>query len=102
MYPLVPILGMASWRRDRGVSPYVALLSAIGASISAYHVLLERFPTLESGVCEVTNPCTLIWVKRFGYLTIPTMALSAFTLILTVVLLSWRVERARLSKEPVS
>jgi hypothetical protein len=29
----------------------------------------------------VTNPCSTIWVETFGYLTIPTMALSAFALV---------------------
>jgi disulfide bond formation protein DsbB len=85
MYPLVPVLGLAAWRRDRGIRPYAAVLAGIGAVISSYHVLLERFPSLESGVCEIANPCTLIWVRRLGYLTIPTMALSAFALILTLL-----------------
>ena len=76
MYPLVPLLGIAAWRRDTGIRLYAAVLAGIGAAISAYHVVLERYPTLESSVCDPTNPCTLIWVRRFGYLTIPTMALS--------------------------
>ena len=85
MYPLVPLLGMAAWRRDDGIRPYAAVLAGIGAAISTYHVVLERYPTLESGVCDPTNPCTLIWVQRFGYLTIPAMALSAFAVILTLL-----------------
>ena len=85
MYPLVPILGLAAWRRDVGIRPYALTLSITGKVISAYHVLLERYPQLESSVCEVANPCTLIWVKRLGYLTIPTMALSGFALITTML-----------------
>ncbi|MGH9084005.1 MAG: disulfide bond formation protein B [Acidimicrobiales bacterium] len=85
MYPLVPLLGLAAWRRDAGIRPYAAVLAGIGAVISTYHVVLERYPTLESSVCEPTNPCTLIWVRRFGYLTIPTMALSGFAVILTLL-----------------
>ena len=87
MYPLVPLLGLALWRRDEGIRPYVATLAALGGAVSTYHVLLERFPSLESsGACDVANPCTIIWVRRFGYLTIPTMALSAFALIVTLML----------------
>lgn len=85
MYPLVPLLGIAAWRRDTGIRPYAAVLAGAGAVISTYHVVLERYPTLESSVCDPTNPCTLIWVRRFGYLTIPTMALSGFALILTLL-----------------
>jgi disulfide bond formation protein DsbB len=85
MYPLVPTLGLAAWRRDTSVRLYSGVLAALGGTVSVYHVLLERFPSLESGACEITNPCTIIWVRRFGYVTIPTMALSAFALIVTLL-----------------
>ena len=67
-------------------------LAVLGGLISSYHILLERYPSLESGVCEAANPCTLIWVRRFGYLTIPAMALSAFAFI-TVLVLTAAYER---------
>jgi hypothetical protein len=51
-------------------------------------VALERHPQWESSVCDPKNPCTLIWVKRLGYLTIPTMALSGFALIVTLLFVS--------------
>lgn len=85
MYPLVPILGIAAFRHDTGIRIYATVTAAAGAAISAYHVLLERYPTLESSVCDPTNPCTLIWVRRFGYLTIPGMALSGFAAILALL-----------------
>ena len=88
MYPLVVLLGVAAWRRDYNIRFYAASLASIGAVISAYHILLERYPSLESSVCDPANPCTLIWVKRLGYLTIPTMALSGFALILTLLALA--------------
>jgi disulfide bond formation protein DsbB len=89
MYPLVPILGLAAWRRDGRIWPYGTLVATLGAAISTYHVLLERFPdTLETSACDPTNPCTIIWVERLGYLTIPTMALSGFALIITLLLLA--------------
>lgn len=88
MYPLVPILGLAAWQRDRHIRPYVAILAGIGLLISCYHVLVERFPSLESKVCEASNPCTIRWVEHFGYVTIPVMAGSAFALILTLIALA--------------
>ena len=90
MYPLVPVLAIAAWRRTRAVRRVSIPMAVIGGTISAYHVLVERFPTLESDVCDPTNPCTLIWVERFGYLTIPTMAASAFALILVLLAASPR------------
>jgi disulfide bond formation protein DsbB len=85
MYPLVPMLGIAAWRRDMAVRPYAAVLAVIGVPISSYHVVLEHFPSLESSACDPDNPCSLIWVRRFGYVTIPMMALSGFLLILTLL-----------------
>ena len=88
MYPLVPILGIAAWRRDIAVRWYALPLAVIGGTISIYHVLLERFPSLETGACDPNNPCSLIWVERAGYLTIPTMALSAFAFIVALLLIA--------------
>jgi disulfide bond formation protein DsbB len=89
MYPLVPLLAIAAWRRDVWIRPYVVTLALIGAAISTWHVLVERFPSLESGTsCDPSNPCSIIWVERFGYLTIPTMAGTAFVLITVLALIA--------------
>ena len=86
VYPLVPLLGLASWRRDRGVRPYALALIAVGLPISLYHVVLERVPSL-GGACDPLNPCTIIWVQRFGYLTIPAMAATAQAMVCALLLL---------------
>ena len=89
MYPMAVVLGIAAWRRDVSVRVYALPVVAIGATISVWHMLIERFPSLESASsCDPANPCSLIWVERFGYLTIPTMALTAFALIATLLLLA--------------
>jgi disulfide bond formation protein DsbB len=85
MYPMAIILPIAAWRHDPRIRFYAMPLAAIGGVISIYHMLIERFPHLESGSCDPTNPCSIIWVEPLGYLTIPTMALSGFALILTLL-----------------
>lgn len=77
-YPLGPMVLLAWYRRDGGIRPYGLLLAAVGGLISLYHILVERFPQLETGACEVNNPCSIRWVERFGFVTIPTMALIGF------------------------
>jgi len=88
MYPLVLILGIAAWHRDASISRYVLPLVSIGAFISVYHYQLERFPQQSSISCSIEAPCTLTWIWQFHYISIPFMALSAFTLIATLLLLS--------------
>lgn len=86
MYPLVPLLALAIWRRWHGAR-WVAVASAgLGAAVSSFHIAVENFPSLESGACDPTNPCSLVWVRHFGYLTIPTMALSGFLLVIALML----------------
>jgi disulfide bond formation protein DsbB len=85
MYPLVIILGIAAWRGDADVRRYVIPLAAIGAGIAAYHVALQRLPGLPSGACALDAPCTLIYVERLGFVTIPVMALIGFVAILTLL-----------------
>lgn len=105
MYPLAPLLGLAAVRRDVGVSLYGIVIAALGAPISIYHVLVERGIVEESASCDPTNPCSLKWVEEFGYLTIPTMALSAFLLIITLLAVSRsgeRIDRIDLSELPRS
>jgi hypothetical protein len=81
MYPLALILPLAAWRRDRQVQWYGLPLAVIGGATAIYHMVIERNPSLESGACEAANPCSIIWVEKLGYLTIPTMALSGFVLV---------------------
>jgi disulfide bond formation protein DsbB len=86
MYPLVVVIGVAAVRRDRAVRVTGSIIAALGALVSCYHLLIERYPSLESaGSCDPANPCSTKWVERFGYLTIPGMALSGFALILTLL-----------------
>ena len=88
MYPLAVILLIAALRHDLGVRPYATALAAVGAVISAYHVLLQRVPGLPSGSCSLGAPCTAIDLERFGFVTIPVMALIGFV---SVLLLLWIV-----------
>jgi hypothetical protein len=85
MYPLVVVLGVATWRRDRQVWRTAVPIAAIGAGISIWHILIERNPSW-GGVCDATAPCSLLWVEEFGFLTLPTMALIGFLAIIALSL----------------
>jgi disulfide bond formation protein DsbB len=89
IYPQVVVLGVAAWRRDREVWRTSVPLALIGVAISVWHVVIERNPAL-AGPCDPSNPCTLVWVEEFGFLTIPTMALIAGLALIALTLLARR------------
>jgi disulfide bond formation protein DsbB len=90
MYPLAVVLPIAAWRRDIGVIRYALPLALIGAPISVYHYLVELFPALEGGACDPRNPCSLVWFRELGFITLPFMALAAFALIAVLLTAAWR------------
>lgn len=99
MYPLVVVLGIGAVRKDANARLTGAVLAGIGACISIWHLLVERYPNLSSGSCEASNPCSIKWVEEWGYLTIPGMALSGFALILVLLAVARPVPPATRSAE---
>jgi hypothetical protein len=86
MYPFVVLLGVAALRRDDRPPTGASTLAAVGALIAAYHVALEWIPSLDSGACSAAVPCTFVWFRVFGVISLPMLALTAFLLILTLTL----------------
>lgn len=81
MYPLALILGIAAWRKDREIWRYALPMVAVGAGLSGYHYLIQRFPDLAASSCSATAPCTAAWVWKFGFVSIPVMAFACFAAI---------------------
>jgi disulfide bond formation protein DsbB len=99
MYSLAVILVVAAVRRDWKVRPYALTLGIVGPLISVYHYLIERFPSWESSAsCDPTTPCTITWIWRLHYISIPLMACSAFLLIDTVLLAAARPREEAVSR----
>lgn len=91
MYPLALVTGVAALRRDRSGLWYALPLAIVGAGLSTYHYLLEWYPSLEGGSgCDPLNPCTIVWFRRFGFASIPFMALTGFVTIAVLVALAAR------------
>ena len=87
MYSSAIVLVIAAVRRDVDVRRYVIPLAGIGMAVSAYHVLVERFPDVFENhkVCELSIPCAFTWFKRFGFVTLPVMALIGFATIIALL-----------------
>ena len=90
MYPQIVLLGIATYRNDKRIIPYVLPLSIIGGSISIYHYAEQKIPALSKVLpCTIGVPCNKDYLNFFGFITIPLLALIAFTLI-TILLWTGR------------
>jgi disulfide bond formation protein DsbB len=82
MYPLAIILGIAFYRNDKDIYRYTLPLSIIGMMISGYHILLQKVPYLQQfEMCKTGVPCSKDYLNLLGFITIPMMAFTAFTMI---------------------
>lgn len=94
MYPLVVVLGVATFRQDAAVWRTVLPLSVIGLGTSTYHYLIQKVPGFAPPAsCAIGVPCNAQYINWFGFVTIPLLAGVAFALItafLTVLALRER------------
>jgi hypothetical protein len=87
MYSTAIVLLQAAIRRDRSVRWYVVSLAGLGSIVSIYHYLVEWYPQLETSVCSLTTPCSSIWYREFGFVTLSFSALCGFAAILALMVL---------------
>ena len=98
MYPLTVITLVGFIKQDEYLPNYVLPLAMLGMIISGYHYLVQLGAFGHPAACAVGIPCSLRYVNYFGFVTIPLLALTAFTLI-TAVMLATRWAYAH--EEPV-
>ncbi len=92
LYPQALILGIALWKKDKGIVDYVIGLSLVGALIAAYHSYLQ-YSGSQSITCSIIKEavsCSEPQVLEFGYITIPVMSLTVFSLILFIMMVHKR------------
>ncbi|MEK5028144.1 MULTISPECIES: disulfide oxidoreductase [unclassified Paenibacillus] len=82
MYPQLILLGIATYRGDKRIIPYVLPLCLIGGSISLYHYAEQKIPALSKILpCKIGVPCNEDYLNFLGFITVPLLALIAFALI---------------------
>jgi disulfide bond formation protein DsbB len=99
MYPLSLIMLVGILKQDEYLPVYVLPFSVIGMGVSSYHYLIQRGIFAHPTTCAVGIPCNLSYVNYFGFITIPFLALTAFTLI-TVIMVA--VQKAYAQAEAVT
>jgi len=83
MYPMTVLTLGAALRADHRAARYLLPLPVIGAAISVYHLLVENGVVEQARACQISAPggCATKWIDEFGYITIPTLALTGFALV---------------------
>ena len=82
MYSLIPILFVGMFRGDKKVYQYVFPLAIIGWCFALYHNLLYSGIIDPGESCSYGISCTTKYVEYFGFITIPLMSFTAFSIIL--------------------
>jgi disulfide bond formation protein DsbB len=90
MYPLSIITLLAAIFDDPRVARYLLPLPVAGAGVAVYHLLLENGVVAQDRSCLIGTPggCATKWINEFGYMTIPTLSLTAFLLVFVFLLMS--------------
>jgi len=82
LFPQTILLLIAFIKKDNLMRLHSIVLSSIGAFISIYAIFLQLGGT-PLGNCGVTGiSCQHVYFLEYGYVTIPTMSLTIFALIL--------------------
>lgn len=90
MYPLSVVLGIACFRNDSHIAYYAMPLTVIGGCLSIIHYSEQKFG-LVTKLCHTGIPCSGHYINWFGFITIPSLALLAFILILLFLWKSLKV-----------
>ena len=82
MYPLL-VLALPALGGDRRAARYLLPLPVAGLGIAVWHVLVERGVVADAQSCAISAPggCATRWIEELGYVTIPTLAATAFALV---------------------
>ena len=89
MFPLVLILPAGLFPPDRKVVRYALPLTVAGWLFAVYHVLLVAGVIPEGMVpCTEGVPCSEQVIKWFGFVTIPLLAVIAFSIIILLLVLA--------------
>jgi disulfide bond formation protein DsbB len=95
MYPLSILLLLFAWNGENRVARYLLPLPVVGAGVSIYHMLIQYNAINEPTACVVSAPggCGTNWIAgrpdaSFGYLSIPTLALTGFLLLIGFLVLA--------------
>jgi|SRR5579862_1268051 len=98
MYPLSFLLLLLAWRGENRIARYLLAFPVFGAGTSIYHMLIQYHAIAQPTSCVISTTagtgCSFNWIATpgldasFGYLAIPTLALTGFLLLIGFLVLA--------------
>lgn len=89
IYPLVILIPVGLWLKDRNLALYTLPLAALGALVALYHTLIYYRLVSEGFVpCVINNPCTALLPTFFGFNLI-TASLASFIALIVLLFIDY-------------
>ena len=97
LYPQTILLAIAYFTDDEHIHKYSIALSSCGLVVAAYNAYLQ-FGNFGAGICDASGvSCQFRYFLEYGYITLPMMSLTAFAILLVVMLFRKRHKRLAIS-----
>jgi disulfide bond formation protein DsbB len=93
MYPITILSLIGMIKEDRRFTDYVLPLSLLGMCLDFFHYGLQKWNFPNPFRCTASVPCSAMQVQYFGFVTIPFLALTAFTVITILCLVNMWLNR---------
>ncbi len=91
MYPLVLLLLGATIKPDKHIFKYSFPIAFFGWIIALYHNLLHYEIVPESASpCREGLSCSDVWINWLGFITIPILSFTAFSIILCLLVIFYK------------
>lgn len=89
MYPNVVLLAIAIKKKSDEIIDYILWLTGPGAILAFYHYSqqMSANPLLPCKIVGYSSSCSEKFFTHFGYITIPLMSATAFTMIFLLLLI---------------
>lgn len=88
MYPLVVILGIGFYKKDKLLPLYALPFSIVGMAVGLLHYLHQKTDFFKQAIqCTQGVPCSGQYINWLSFVTIPFLSLVAFTIITICIVL---------------
>lgn len=90
LFPLMIILGIASYRGSRGVCRYALPLVGIGLTFALYQIAIQEIPGWNPiDICGAGPNCTEKILIGLGPITLPMLSAANFFIIGALLIATW-------------